>query len=218
MTTTKKPPPTLAELEARALAGEPVDPEEWTRARALAELAELKTRAAREAAEREAEAKRLAEIRQIRDDVLNAAADVDDTADLALIAEAAERIIRRHQRLADVARDARSRLARLGVPERHTVEGIRWRQAGMGYADSVEVEGRTISIISTPGRPLAAALDDACRRAGINSRLLGPFVQLNYTRPPTPEELEARERAAAAARAAALARIAAGGQGARKSE
>ena len=210
MTTTQTP--TLAELEARILRGEPVDPGEWTRARALAELAELKARAEREAAEREAETRRLAEIRQIRADVLAAAADVDDTADIALIAEAAERIIRRHQRLADVVRDARTRLARLGVPERRTVEGIRWRQAGMGYADSVEVDGRVISIIATPGRPIAAALDDACRRAGINPHMLGPFVQLNYSRPPTPEELEARERAAAAARAAALARIAARGE------
>lgn len=206
--------PTLAELEARLAAGEPVDPDEWMRARALAELADLRARAEREAAEREAEARRLAEIRQVRDDVLAAAADVEhDDADIALIAEAAERIIRRHQRLADVVRDARTRLARLGVPERRTVEGIRWRQAGMGYADSVEVDGRTISIIATPGRPIAAALDDACRRAGINPHLLGPFVQLNYTRPPTPEERQARERAAAAARAAALARIAAGGAG-----
>jgi len=210
MTTTQTP--TLAELEARILRGEPVDPGEWTRARALAELAEREAEARRLAAEREAESRRLAEIRQIRADVLAAAADVDDTADIALIAEAAERIIRRHQRLADVVRDARTRLARLGVPERRTVEGIRWRQAGMGYADSVEVDGRVISIIATPGRPIAAALDDACRRAGINPHMLGPFVQLNYSRPPTPEELEARERAAAAARAAALARIAARGE------
>lgn len=194
-------------MKAAILAGEPVTADELARATAADELARLQAEAERLAAERRAEAERRDQIRRVRAEVLAAEQRVDDAGDIAAITEAAARIISRHRRLAEVVRAARVKLARLGVQEGEEVEGVRWRDAWWGRADSIQIGDRTLTVTAYPGQPIALALLAACEQAGVNKHLLRPHIDITHSRPRTREEMAAAERRSEQARQAALARI-----------
>jgi hypothetical protein len=198
---------TLAELRQAVLDGEHVTEDEYARAKTLAELDQLQAEADRQAAARQAEAERLDAIRAIKTRVIEAEAAADNAADTDLITQAVTRMIRREHDRATVVRQARVDLARLGVTESTTVEGISWANAGMGIADRITIDGRPVTINPYPGRAIADALEQACQAAGATVHTLRPSIDVQQRRKPAVETDEAKRRNEQA-RQAALERIA----------
>ncbi|MEV7007547.1 hypothetical protein [Streptosporangium sp. NPDC051022] len=189
-TTGQETAPTLEELRQRILDGQDVTPDEYAKARTLAELDELQKLADAQAAARQAEANRLAEVERIKADVLAQYGDLDDdAADADLIRQAAARLITRAKGRQSAINYGMANLRRLRLAESEEVAGAQWRNAGMGTSDAVILDGRRLGILP-PGPAIADALAGALADAGVQRGYLAPLIHVHGKARPRQEKAQ----------------------------
>lgn len=183
------------DLRAAVLRGEDVTPEHLAEAGHALEHAQLGAEAARLALEGAQRQARLDRLDVLREDIRAGAGSPAEAAEaMALIEEGAARLValcatRRQSITRWVAALRREQVprydpngkVRTDAQGRRTVPykelsaehgHMGWREAAMGFTDTVYVSGRSITPISA-AELTAAALDRGCRRAGHHPALLG---------------------------------------------
>lgn len=191
----------LADLESRIVAGDlTITADQHGEAEHAVRYAELKRRGAQEAyAEAQREARR-ASLTALADQYTKTFGSSDEALKaMAAIEDAAAVLVTRVMERNRAIDQATLEMQRAGVPQLEPHGKVRrdalghthvpyteptaehgflgWREPGMGRSASVTIRDRTISVLG-PGLLIAAALERACKRAGVHPRHLDTHVDL----------------------------------------